>query len=197
MLEKIEEKYLKFVCKHFLGGFVRREEIEIEGIRREVFIFKESNMAGFGAFWGRILLNHRLFEQEEIALKQVFLHEIGHTERPFLDLLAGVSQFILSPVGLLIGFSTLVGLTIFSGEASNSAVMLILLAYILSPIISRIGEIQANFFAINFMGADNFEEAIRIRRNNRPKLNPLEKFSMMLRYPKTENILKLYRIVHK
>lgn len=206
MLRKLDDWWFRFNADAFLDGYVGERDIELEGFSKTVQVFQHDEMLGFGGISGRIRLNEKLFDEPDISLKHVYLHEIGHTRQNILlNFSIGFSQWLLQPKMLLLSFllALISAFQIFKGIlniVSNDLGTLIFssisIIYFVCVLVSQIGEVDAQIFAISKIGEEKFREAMKHHEDKKTKRNMIEAVSWQLRYPSSESVLKIYRLLN-
>jgi hypothetical protein len=202
---KIREKLAIITCNYFFDGFKGKRDVEIEGFFREVFVFKADYIQGMNSPWG-LMLNEKLFENEFEELRELtFLHEIGHEKSSLLIQIPANLRFLLFPSTLFIGFLTALMLILvpsvepgFTNYLKSGQVVELFQIftglYLSAPFFSYLSELQAEFFAIDRIGIDKFQEAMRNAEEIHPEKSLLRRITIRLSHPSPEFTVKAYRL---
>lgn len=170
---KVKEQLSKFylwVAEFILGGFTELLDTEIDEIGK-VRTFESENISGLHLFTNEILLNKKLAESNfEEATKLVYYHEERHSKQELIKY-GIIGTYLLSPPMLIIWILLIISLsyTAFSGEKvlsvflySNPAFYLTstILIFLTAIISSYSVELDAELYAIDKLGLENYNEGV-------------------------------------
>lgn len=194
-----------WVASKLFGDIEGPEDLAFHGYSETVYRFKSRYFLGIDPPGDILLLEEGLFEEgAEKILETTFLHEKGHQESGYLCLLGAVAQpVLLSPPGLLIGVALAAGLgisavqghalmqlEIFQNPAKKLSVVLSL--YLAGAIFSYYAELKAEFFTIDLVGPELYQEALEDARERFEGSSILVSVLTYLSHPPRDVVMWLY-----
>jgi hypothetical protein len=192
----------------FLFGITGEREIDVAGYRQKVLTFESDYIYGFHIHGGQLLLEQRLFESgNREVLELAFLHEKGHEESGILSVPGSLAQqLLLNPVSLLAGLILLFlcGYSLANGRPALELAIFVrpletvaatLFSFFLASLGSYYTELEADFFAIDRMGAESFMEASR-RKNEMFGGGGILEILGYLSHPPDSMSVGVYRSMH-
>jgi Zn-dependent protease with chaperone function len=167
--KRLNKHYGVFQAKYFLDGFEGLEELDFGDFSREAILFKHSDIMGVSLGANQIMLNEKLTLQEnESARAFILFHEEGHSrDNSILNILTGLSQTVLTPLGFGIMVLGLIisilqdPLTSLSFKVANLERIIyntiaFMLIFLTASIFSYVGETRADLFVIENLGKERF-----------------------------------------
>jgi hypothetical protein len=203
MFEGLFSRLNRLFAEYFLSGF--EGIVDYEG--EEIYLFSgDSALAGFSTYWGDILLNERLFQEDnEDLLNLFYLHEDFHRRHLLETFLGGLAQIFVSPQALVLHFAlsfTMLINLVFSQPWLNRETVLLWLAIqfsiiLVSSVIASLSELRAEISSVREIGPEEYFKLREKAKGEFPEPVFLTRISLLLTHPEPERVIKAYRALNQ
>lgn len=190
----------------FLGGYAGQKEVEFEDHRDTVYVFKGKIAGGVNFWWNKILMQEKLFDDRyRDAREYVYLHEIGHSQKPtILELANGAFQWSLHPAIILMELIFISGAIIsYLSQLPNqnlveilrSGALIAILHIPLAVTASWLLETLPDLFVIRKIGEERFLEGVEELKDLYSDRSLINRIFSRLTHPTPEFVIKISSLI--
>ncbi|MFB6190043.1 MAG: hypothetical protein ABEJ91_00550 [Candidatus Nanohaloarchaea archaeon] len=189
-----------------LEGYSGQKKVSYNGFEDTVYLFQSQIAAGRHFWWDMILMNERLFEENNgNARDYVYMHEVGHRQGSRLGMIIGPLQWSLHPafVALEFIFAISAGLTFIHGFAGypipvdvvRKGAVFSLAVFPTAVTASWLLETKTDLFVINHMGRESYRKATGELHQIYSGRSWVNRIFSHLSHPTPGIVLKIHEII--